>query len=250
MSQKLQKALKIFSNRTKYTNCYMSYNDFVNLLDICEICIRGNSLFLLKSEDKFLRFYYFINDYNELNNLEDFLNMYDVPIVLEVVSKEEVENEIYKKINFYPYKVYSRYFVTKSLKKATKIVLAEKSDILEIKKLLDQEFDPLSDYIPSKDELNRLVEKKELFITRRNDTISSIAIYQKMGLKLYYRLLLVHPDYRTGFLGYNHALKSLDNDGYAYAWVDDENIPPSKLIMAVGYKKDGLKNHIFLYHKI
>ncbi|MGB6329958.1 MAG: MBL fold metallo-hydrolase [Halarcobacter sp.] len=240
-----EKAIKIFKNRVNYSNCFVTYDNFLKLLDDCTFFTRGDSLFLLKKESVFFKFYYFVNDYKELTKLDSFFYTCKQTIIMEVVSKEKITNLIYEQIGFETYKTYSRYIIDKEVKKLNTVEFAKEDDIKEIKKLIDDTFDPLSDYIPTREELLYFVKNKELYIVK-NNIIVGIAIYIKNGNNYYFRLSCVHPDYRNGFIGYILASNIPSDANKVITWVDNNNESAKKLNLGIGYKPDNLQNHIFI----
>lgn len=240
-----QNAISIFKNRVKYTNCFVTYDNFLELIDNSIFFIRRECIFLLKKEEKFYKFYYFINDYKQLNNLKSFFNICKQAIIIEIVSKKEIDNSIYKKIGFNSYKIYSRYVIDKKVKSISLIEIAKENDIEEIKNLIDNTFDPLSDYIPTREELFYFVKNKELYIVK-NNIIVGIAIYIKNGNNYYFRLSCVHPDYRNGFIGYILASNIPSDANKVVTWIDNNNESAKKLNLGIGYKPDNLQNHIFI----
>ena len=242
-----EKAIKIFVNRPKYTNLFVNYADFNLMLDHCDFFTRNNSIFIIKKDTNFYRFYYFINEYKDLNNLDDFFGLYKKPIVLEIVTKNNIDIHLYKEIGFLSYKIYSRYVKKEIHKDFDTILLACINDIEYIKEIIDKIFDPLSDYIPTISELINFIQKGEVYITKDNDKLSGVAIYQKSEYSYYLRLFCVHPDYRRKSIG-SMLTEGLPKDNErCIAWIDNENEISIKINKKIGYKKDSLKNHIFVY---
>lgn len=244
-----EKAIQVFKSRPKYTNLFVNYDDFNAILDNCNFFVRNTSIFIIKKDTSFYRFYYFINDYEDLNNLDEFLSSYKKPIILELVSLEDLNLYNYEKIGFLPYKTYSRYSKVEDYLEFEDITLAEKSDVIYIKDLIDKTFDPLSDYIPSIDELNNFTQEKSLYVTKDNDLISGVAIYKKSSYCYYMRLFCVHPNYRKKSIGYMLTAGLPKEKKRCIAWIDDKNEISIKLNRKIGYKKDYLTNYIFIYRK-
>lgn len=241
-------AIDNFAKRYKYTNCFVDYNNFIKLLDISVFFVRNNSTFIMKKELGFYKFYYFINDYNELKDLNSFFRDYKEPIILEVVSKKNIDTHKYSNINFSIYKTFTRYYTNnKKSKRYNSIKDATKDDIKEIKDLIDSTFDPLSDYIPNILELELFVENKEIYIIRIDNMLAGVSIYQKKSNdKYYFRLSCVHSHHRPGIIGYMLASNS-PKDGANYStWIDNTNSEAIKLNSHLGFMPDKLQNYIFI----
>ncbi|MEM5558204.1 MBL fold metallo-hydrolase [Aliarcobacter cryaerophilus] len=241
-----QKAIQIFKNRPKYTNLFVSYDDFNNILDNCNFFVRNNNIFIVKKYNNFYKFYYLINNYKNLNKLNDFFSLYKKPIILEIISNSKINEDIYTKIGFKPYKIYSRYRTDKKNKIFDTVKIANLEDIDEISKLINETFDHLSDYIPSIYELEELVLKKEVFIVKVDNKLAGVSIYEKKHKNYYFRLSCVHPNHRPGLIGYMLASTQPESGKNYSTWIDDNNLEAIKLNTFLGYKLDGLKNYIFI----
>lgn len=244
-----EKAIEIYNNRVRFSNCYISYREFIDLLDENNFIVRNNSIFLMSDKDSFYKFYFFINDYGELKNLNSFFHLYRKPIVLEIISNSQIDENFYIQIGFKPYKIYSRYRTVKKNKNFDTVKIANLDDIEEITKLINETFDPLSDYIPNSDELQELILKEEVFIVKVDNKLAGVSIYEKKYKNYYFRLSCVHPNHRPGLIGYMLASTSPKNGSNYSTWIDDNNLEAIKLNTFLGYKLDGTRNHIFIRNK-
>lgn len=241
-----KKAIQIFTNRPKYTNLFINYSDFNEILNSCTFFVRDNSIFIIKKDSSFYRFYYFINDYKDLNNLDEFFGLYKKPIVLEIISNDTVDKNLDTMIGFNAYRIYSRYRANRTNRNYDIVKIAGLKDIDEILELINETFDPLSDYIPSINELKNLISKEEVFVVKIDNKLAGVSIYEKREKNYYFRLSCVHQNHRPGLIGYMLASHSPEN-GMSYStWIDDCNVEAIKLNTALGYKKDGTKNYIFI----
>ena len=189
---------------------------------------------------------YLINNYKNLNNLNDFFGLYKKPIVLEIISNSKINENLYTQIGFKHYKVYSRYRTDKKNKNFDMVKIAKLEDIEEILKLINETFDPLSDYIPNNDELKELILKEEVFIVTVDYKLAGVSIYEKKNKNYYFRLSCVHPNHRPGLIGYMLASTTPQNGENYSTWIDDNNLEAIKLNTFLGYKEDGTKNYIFV----
>lgn len=244
-----EKAIQIFKSRPKYTNLFVNYNDFINILDNSNFFIRKDSIFIIKKYPDFNKFYYFLNDYKNLNNLNDFFNLYKKPVVIELISNTQTYEDIYTQIGFKPYKIYSRYRTNNKNKNFDIVKLANIEDIEDISTLINETFDPLSDYIPSNDELIKLILREEVYIIRIDNELAGVSIFEKRDKNYYFRLSCVHQKHRPGLIGYMLASTSPQNGSNYSTWIDDNNIEAIKLNTFLGYKPDGVKNYIFVQNK-
>lgn len=241
-----QKAIEIFKKRSAHTNCFVDFNQFKNLLESCDFIVRKDSIFLVKEEEKFCRFYYFLDDFKELKNLDEFLKSYKKDMVLEVISTKKVDNKLYKSAGFLPYKTFSRYHSKNVKYTSNKLVKrANAEDLEQIRTMLDKTFDIYSDYIPSAKELELLAINKEIYVVKKGKTVAGVAIYQKKGREYYYRLLCIHENYRGQGLGDILSSCVSFEKNNCLLWINDANIASIKL-HEKRYDYDKLKNYIFL----
>ncbi len=244
------KALDIFNKRPKFTNCYINYEQFVNLINTEIFFIVEDNLFILKNENDILKFLYFVNDLNNINKADEYLNKIDKPIALEFLSKTNVSDSIFKKANFEPYKIFSRYFVTKKsrkpIKKIGKIEVASKEDSIQVRNIAKLVFDPLCDFIPSVKEIEKFISNKELFVVKKEKNILAFAIYIKEPYGYDFRLNCVNPKHESGLAGYSLVSHIPEDGNKCICWINDKNSPAIRLNESIGFKTDGLKNYIFV----
>lgn len=240
------KAIEIYSNRVKYTNCYLNYQAFIELLENSNFIVRDNSIFIMSNQNGFYKFYFFVNNDEELKNLDSFFYFYKEPIILEIISNNKVDANLYAKIGFKPYKIYSRYRTNKKNKSFDIVKIANLEDTNEILKLINDTFDHLSDYIPNENELKKLILKQEVFIVKIDEKLAGVSIYETKYKSYYFRLSCVHPDHRPGLIGYMLASTQPESGNNYLTWIDDNNLEAIRLNTFLGYKLDGIKNYIFI----
>jgi len=245
-----QEAIKIYKNRPKYTNCFVDYNHFLNLIKNEIFFTIDENIFILKSENGIFKFLYFTNDLKEICKVDNYLKDINTPISLEFVSKSDKPIPNFEEFGFKPYKIFSRYSVLKEnrippkLKNAI-IKLADKKDAFDIHTIAKDVFDPLCDFIPSVIEIEDFIDNQELFIIKNKDILGFV-IYKKVPYGYDFRLSCVTPKYRAGLIGYNFVA-NLPSDGKrCTCWIEDNNSPAIRLNESIGFTRDGLKNHIFV----
>lgn len=244
----IQRAIEIFKNRPKFTNLFVSFDEFNKIINEAQILVRGNNCFLLIKHNGFYKFYYLVDSLADLKNLDAFFRLINEPIVAEVISKDIISDDFFKGINFEPYKVYSRYKCMPKNKTTTDIETANLNDVSEILSILNEYFDPLSDHIPDCDEITNLIKKQSIFVIRRDGIIAGVAIYELKQKICYFRLNCVRKEFQNGFIGYKLGIavtRSLDVDVF-YTWIDDSNARAIRLDASWGFKPDGLKDYIFI----
>ncbi|MGJ0373023.1 GNAT family N-acetyltransferase [Aliarcobacter cryaerophilus] len=245
-----QKAIEIFKNRPKHTNCYVTYNRFLNLINSELFYIIDNNIFILKSENGIFKFLYFVDSLEDIEKSNIFLKNINTPIALEFVTKDIKNIPKFEDFGFIFYKVFSRYSVLKKdrippKRKSKDVKLANITDIPEIYKIAQLVFDPLCDFIPKISELEKFVQKNELYIIKKSE-ILGFALYIKQLYGYDFRINCVAPKYQSKLIGYK-LVANLPTDGNkCICWVDDNNLAAIRLNESIGFNKDGLKNYIFI----
>ncbi len=245
-----EKAIEIFNKKPKYTNCYVTYNSFLNLIEKELFYVTDENIFILKSENNIFKFLYFTNNYDEIAKAESFLKNINTDVALEYLTKENITIPNFEKYGFGLYKIFSRYSVLKEnrispKRKSDEVQLADIEDIYDVQRIAQSIFDPLCDFIPTIKELEIFVQNKELFIIKK-DEIIGFALYLKQPYGYDFRLNCVVPEYQSKLVGYKFVA-NLPNDGKKYiCWADDNNSSAIRLNESIGFKTDGLKNYIFV----
>ena len=244
----IQRAIEIFKNRPKFTNLFVSFDEFNKIINEAQILVRGNNCFLLIKHNGFYKFYYLVDSLANLKNLDAFFRLINEPIITEIVSKEAIKSDFFCDIGFKDYKIYSRYKSTKKNRSFKNVQNATLDDIDEILELINKTFDPLSDYLPNFDELKELILKQAVFVVRLENVVAGVAIYELKQKICYFRLNCVRQDFQNGLIGYAlaSAPEQMQEAQVFYAWMHDENSEAIRLNQALGYKPDGLKDYIFI----
>ena len=244
----IQRAIEIFKNRPKFTNLFVSFDEFNKIINEAQILVRDNNCFLLIKHNGFYKFYYLVDSLANLKNLDAFFRLINEPIIAEIVSKEAIKSDFFCDIGFKDYKIYSRYKSTKKNRSFKNVQNATLDDIDEILELINKTFDPLSDYLPNFDELKELILKQAVFVVRLENVVAGVAIYELKQKICYFRLNCVRQDFQNGLIGYAlaSAPEQMQEAQVFYAWMHDENSEAIRLNQALGYKPDGLKDYIFI----
>ncbi len=250
IKNKLDDAISIFKKRKKHTNCYLNYNQFLQMINKEEFIIVNNNLFILKRYDNILKFLYFVDDLKDIKLAKVFLENVTKEISLEFLSKGEINNNTFINSEFKLYRIFSRYMFTQekrnNIKKTANVHVADKNDILEIKDIISQVFDPLCDFIPTIQELEHFVDNKELNVIKNEEKLLGFAIYVRETYGYDFRLSCVNPQYQYGLAGYSLLSHIPEGGSKNICWIDDNNLPAIRLNTSIGFKKDGLKNYIFV----
>ncbi len=254
----LQVINSILSN-SGYTNCIMTVQEIKQKL--CEekmSVISEKPLILIEHHDLYLRLYYFLKDVEEINDIDqellDALSE-EKPIYADITTKDKFEykGSVFEKIKLLPYRTYIRKSMLNNGKKMRNMLdteYAQEGDVEFIFNMLIEQFDLMSDHIPDKDELSKLVSENKILKISIRDHTAGVLLFDDFGKRSYARALCVVPEYQNSFVGYSLLVDyinkhSTEKTKLFYLWVDEANENVRKLHDRFGYKYDGLNNYIF-----
>lgn len=265
MSNKNDKIKDIISHcigNSNRTNCYLSYFQVEEILQAgrSQLIVGENVVYLLVPNDNYNELIFFADD-NALNMSEnqDLLlkNLSsEKKCVINIVSKDESKyKEIVEALGFNLYKRYVR----KAIKTKEDFLpifehksydFVDISEIMLIQNMMMETFDLISDKIPSKEELEKLIEQKCILKYSVDDKIRGFLIYEHQGIRSYLRMLCIQEDFRGQGIGKillkRYFMLEANNTELFYLWVDSENLDAIGLYEKNGYISDGLKQYIYI----
>lgn len=270
-NQNNEEIKKIITSRKMKTNCFSFYNEIVDWIENnkADTYLIENNVFLFLKIHGFYKFYYFVNSFNDISLCKELLEKYKTKsnISLEFTTKNEIYiNEItplLKEIGFNFYKEYARVISAFSPFKSEEenisyeiASLENKNELLEI---MYREFDVISDYLPTEEEIINLIDNKSILIKTLDEKIVFIQIYEYSKGALYSRMTWIDKKYRKPkytidfYKSLDTYLKQLDIENLekirSYGWIDKNN-KNFKINLKFGAKLDGVTCTIFLYDEI
>jgi acyl carrier protein len=245
-----------------YTNYYSIDRELFDNDGKCKYEFRRQDglICIFKETDYFFKRMFFFLDKERLNEKADIFKKEDL-FVSEVVyseSQKDQENLIsdwlINNSNFH-YKTFVRMYKTvkEDYNKVDFLTIQTPSfeDVWEINKILEDNFDILSEKIPSIEEL--LEVKSSTYIIKEDNVIASILISEIKGKTKELRYWLVLPKYRKkgyGSLLIKYFLNLNDETIRFTLWVDSSNLNAIKNYELNGFLKDKLINKIFINNNI
>lgn len=125
---------------------------------------------------------------------------------------------------------------------ASNIINATEADAKEIKSLLDNNFDTLSEQIPDIEEILDLIKENGVCLYKEGNAIKGLAISQIKGVSFMLRYWLVLPEARNKGIGSELLKASIDKyqSKKQSLWVVSNNDNAIKRYEHLGFRKDKL----------
>ena len=171
-------------------------------------------------------------------------------------AKENVVKDALVNIGFYEYKsLYRMYHIGYPLQyEMEKIAdMATIKDIDEIYHILNQDFDPLSEQIPTKGELALAISKKEILIFRAESKIKGLILFELSKLNMYLRFWWVDKMYRNQHIGaflYHSLMNLAKGTKRQMHWVISTNDNAINRYKHYGYIAESLYDYVLLNKKV
>ena len=242
------------------TNCVLSFDKILKLAEAGELSVISEKpLLITVGHEGFSQLYYFLDDVLSINELTpDILenipeDRYPVYADITVRGEFEYSGSVFEKLGLEPFRTYIRKSVLNKdlhFPKMLDAVYAVRGDLDFIYSMLTEQFDPMSDHIPTRPELEEIIEAKQVLKINISETIGGVLLFEDFGKRSYLRALCVHPGHRHSSLGQSLLTEYLiahssDSTSLFYLWVDAANSIAIKLYDKYGYRSDGLKNYVF-----
>jgi ribosomal protein S18 acetylase RimI-like enzyme len=247
----------------KFTNCYLSNDDLQERFSNNEFetfQTQSHALLMLeKTRYAFYKLLFFSKDILKVN----WNTFSDKKLVLNMLlrrSKLDEWSSIINKIQQEGKFTFRGKFLRMSLvlsesglkKESSKIIKnPEHSDLNEIQKLLEHNFDIYTEFIPSISDLTDFIDTT--YIIKENDKIAAFAICQNIGNTTELRFLLVLKEHRKkgfGNLLLKHSITINENISRYFLWVNIENNAAINLYNKMKFKEDDLLNCLFINNNI
>lgn len=253
--------VKITELKKKNSNSFSS-NYFLNPLnDEIQILENENAILFLTKDKDIYRTYFAYNDLNSFENLLLKLPK-DIKISLEILSKKEVEKELFDCLNKYLLfeTAYERYRCKcTNLRIFQKINInniqtAKEEDLEQIDLLLNETFNHHTSHLPTKEELMKLINNQNIIISKTDDKITSLIVYKKVGNNINFDQLINKDNQPLKMMYILDCLYSILKEqeyNEVFLWVDTlYNKDVVKLHKLYGYKSDLLKDYYFINNKL
>ena len=243
--QEIQKYIAdLYGSKPLYSNYYG--------LDLEDVRYKKgtNTLLLKKQFGDFSRLYFVSSDKEELLSL---LKEIGNGVAINIPAKGSIDDmeELLNNSGFSCIGVYERYFNILRKKSGVPVeCFANVDDLNQIYDLLYNNFSPITDWLPNRDELVSMIKNKQIFVTKEDGKVKGVLTYTLQGVKFYLSAWIakeVNDIKRSGMfllLNFFSYVRSL-NGNYVYGWVNSENHKVHDMHLVLGGKFDGLKDYTF-----
>ena len=240
--------------KKRFSNCYFIAPEFYDKWKGQKFTAweTEEAFVLIEDCEKYRSLYYMCDSWKWLQEISQ-LKKESSQLVVSIVQRNEYEFQKPFIESGYPiYKTYQR------LKKTvvndvneSKITVdyCKIEDQVQIKKIMEDTFDPFSDHIPSNLELVSFLEKRQIICIRENFDIKGFIIFEDKGKTSYIRTICVPLTYRKKGIG-NRLMQmyfSIHSECRGFTlWYDINNKAAYSLYNKWGYEKENMYNLIFL----
>lgn len=126
---------------------------------------------------------------------------------------------------------------------------AEPHELSELHRLFTTHFDPLSEQIPSVEQLEKWTSVDAILVCEINDRIAGFIIYEINGQTQYLRYWFVHPDFRDRRVGtalFRHFLAKGEASPRKIFWVIRSNDNAIKRYKHYGFLEENMFNFVMI----
>jgi len=212
------------------------------------------SVVFVNDEHDFFRLFFFTTDLPDLSRVLAALE-FPGPVVAGylVKSGESPVSDVFHNSGFKNIAVYRR-MTNLTLPRrpiSSSIVYADQSDFEQIYQDLFEIFNKFTDHLPTRKRLLAYINNRQVILNRREGRILGAVIFQLLGRQVNYNYLYNRNNNSL-------ALLMLQADFYAimtekgvrsgFLWVNATNSGVIRMQESLGWKFDGLQDHLYLKH--
>ncbi len=202
--------------------------------------------------------YFFVKDLTdlktELPKLQDILQAR--VIAFDYISKSDEERNLIKEIcSSCGYELHtslkrmSVVLKDNSFEEEQEITFAINEDIDSLLKMFNSAFDPVSERIPTREQLKKYIGEKSVLVCKKQDKIAGFAVVEIQKKSMYLKHLLTNPSFRRQGVAEKLLNKAffLSKECIRFMlWVIDSNTPAINLYKKFGYDFEALSNFTFV----
>ena len=204
---------------------------------------------------QFTNLYYIATSLSAFGELLNRLNI-EGTLVVDIVCKGdgEIIQKEFTNMGFIKYKhLYRMTHVGRITKtdweQDPRVKNGDKTDALMVYSILQKDFDPLAEQLPSLKELEDFADKNQLLVIKDNNTISGFLIYELTGFTWYLRYWYTSPDYRNKGIGSGLLKTSLlygVETKRQIFWVIADNVNAIKRYEHYGFSRENMNDYVMI----
>lgn len=180
--------------------------------------------------------------------------------VIDLVIKNEGKGEVemLKAAGFQTYKYLYRmshigFLAEDSWEKSEDVIHASMTDSILVYDVLQKDFDPICEQLPSLQELNDYARRKQLLVIKDGDKLCGFLIFEISGTTSWYlRYWYTSPEYRNQRIGarlLKTALVIGKETKRQQLWVISENENAIKRYEHYGFQKEPINDYVMIKYK-
>jgi hypothetical protein len=208
-----------------------------------------------QAETEFSRIYYYASNIDGLGKLLTELRSFS-PLVISYLDRNKNETlcGVFRQAAFVETAHYIRMAIpTFPRPNATEPPeYANVNDTEAVMGLLRLNFNPITDFLPSREEIFSLIEHRQIIIRRAAQKITGLVAFKVQGRQVNFNYLLNCGRRGDGSLLMNSFFHCMVERGLnsGFLWVDRTNERACKIYNANGWKADGLNDWFFIRNSI
>lgn len=258
----MQSVILSSAGRQNLSNCFEYAANILEELHQKNFIIVSDSapVVLLKNCGEFFRLFYFLGSEGSAKSFDGWEDLSlkvrnisrGLPVYADITLKGNFtfEGSVFEKLCFKPFRNYIRMIKHTPPPPCVNYVKnhAGRKDLNCIQDLLHKNFNPASDHLPDANELEKLIDAKQVFMQPSDieGEIKGVLIFENFRTRAYLRALCVEEKYRSQGVGSSLMATWLNAHRNIaklfYLWVNQANQRVIKFYERFGFRWDGLKN--------
>lgn len=213
-------------------------------------------IFLIRRSPLANYLFYFSTDVDSLRDGLGEISRLECPLVLDLVGTEQMTapiKELFLKNKFTLYESLYRMSRTglplNQEKTCTDVLRACREDAEEVCQLLTDHFDPLSEQLPTLEEIRHFIEGNGILVYKNDDRVVGFIIYELLGITLYLRYWFVSPEFRELKIGsrlFEAFMYEGRNTKRQLFWVIASNENAIKRYEHYGFRAEELYDYVLI----
>jgi len=223
---------------------------------LIEVHTVGETLFLFRQNEGFCHLFFCSTNFEQLEkDLEQLPEKFQrQTIVVDLVGRDEDMEHLTKPFINNGFERYSSLVrmsrqITEMEMPQPTIEYAQDKDAERIESLFNDFFDPLSEQLPLKEQIEEWIINRHLLIRRVEGQIVGFVIFDINGITSYIRYWFIHPDFREQKIGsalFRQCFAESNDTKRQIFWVIEDNENARKRQRHYGFREENMFDHILI----